>query len=112
MLTLFAGLATNLHANLQKQQGKLHVHNRTEARANGIRKEGAIWESSPADMAKTCDITFCSMFNDDALNSTFSAWLKGSPKKGSIFVDASTVYPATAKQLAAEAAEAGMCCKP
>ena len=48
------------------------------------------------------------MFADDALISTFSAWLKGSPKKGSIFVDASTVYTGTVKQLAAEAANAGV----
>ena len=52
-------------------------------------------------------MTFCSMFADDALVSTFSAWLEGPPKKGSVFVDASTVYPTTVKKLAAEAACAG-----
>ena len=48
------------------------------------------------------------MFADDALRSTFGAWLKGSPQQGSIFVDCSTVYPGTAKSLAAEAAKTGM----
>lgn len=48
------------------------------------------------------------MFADDALSSTYGAWLKGSPQQGSIFVDCSTVYPGTAKKLAAEAAKSGI----
>ncbi len=102
-----AGMATNLHANLHKEGASLHVHNRTESKAQGLIKDGAIWESSPAEIAKKCDITFSSMFADDGLISTFKAWLSGSPKKGSIYVDTSTVYPGTVKQLTADAAEAG-----
>lgn len=104
---MIAGMATNLHANLQKEGASLHVHNRTESKAKGLLEKGAVWVSSPAEMAKTCDITFSSMFADDALISTFSAWLSGSPKKGSLYVDSSTVYPGTVKQLTADAAKAG-----
>ena len=102
-----AGMATVLHANLQKQGTKLHVYNRTESKAKTLIKDGAIWEESPAEIAKTCDVTFSSLYADDALISTFKAWLSGSPKKGSIYVDSSTVYPGTVKQLTADATEAG-----
>lgn len=103
-----AGMATVLHANLQKQGTKLHVYNRTESKAKALIKDGAIWEESPAEIAKTCDVTFSSLYADDALISTFKAWLSGSPKNGSIYVDSSTVYPGTVKQLTADATEAGV----
>lgn len=69
--------------------------------------QGAIWESSPAEIAKSCQITFSSMFADDGLKSTFKKWLSGGPQKGSIYVDSSTVYPGTVKELTDEAEKAG-----
>ena len=100
-------MATNLQENLKKQGANLHVHNRTESKANGLIDKGAIWESSPAEIAKKCRITFSSLFADDGLKSTFRAWLSGGPAKGSLYVDSSTVYPGTAKELTAEAEKSG-----
>ena len=102
-----AGMATNLQANLSKEGASLHVHNRTESKAKALLANGATWESSPGDIAKKCHITFSCLYNDDALITTFKAWLAGGPKKGSIYADSSTVYPGTVKQLTAEAAEVG-----
>ncbi|KAL3136887.1 hypothetical protein ABBQ32_006498 [Trebouxia sp. C0010 RCD-2024] len=102
------GMATNLQENLRKRGASLHVHNRTESKANTLLDQGAIWESSPAKIAKNCQITFCSMFADDGLKSTFKKWLNGGPQKGSIYVDSSTVYPGTVKELTYEAEKAGM----
>ena len=102
-----AGMATNLHENLQKGGASLHVHNRTESKAKSLIDKGAIWESSPAEIAKKCRFTFSSMFADEGLKSTFQAWLNGKPQKGSIYVDSSTVYPGTAKELTKEAEKAG-----
>lgn len=101
-------MATNLHENLQKGGASLHVYNRTESKAKSLIDNGATWESSPAEIAKKCRITFSSMFADEGLKSTFKAWLSGKPQKGSIYVDSSTVYPGTAKELTAEAEKAGM----
>ena len=105
-------MATNLHENLQRQGSGLHIHNRTESKAKSLVDKGAIWESSPADIAQTCRITFSSLFADDGLKSTFRAWLSGKPEKGSIYVDSSTVYPGTARELTAEAEQAGTESKP
>ena len=101
-------MATNLHENLEKGGASLHVHNRTESKAKSLIDKGATWESSPAEIAQKCRITFSSMFADEGLKSTFRAWLSGKPQKGSIYVDSSTVYPGTAKELTAEAEKAGM----
>ena len=103
-----AGMATNLQENLKKQGKSLHVHNRTESKAKGLLDKGATWESSPSEIAKKCRITFSSLFADDGLKNTFRAWLSGAPAKGSIYVDSSTVYPGTAKELTAEAEKAGI----
>lgn len=100
-------MATNLHENLQKGGASLHVHNRTESKAKSLIDKGATWENSPAEIAKKCRITFSSMFADAGLKSTFQAWLSGKPQKGSIYVDSSTVYPGTAKELTTEAEKAG-----
>ena len=100
-------MATNLHENLQKGGASLHVHNRTESKAKSLIDKGAMWESSPAEIARECRITFSSMFADEGLKSTFQAWLSGKPQKGSIYVDSSTVYPGTAKELTEEAEKAG-----
>lgn len=100
-------MATNLHENLRQGGASLHVHNRTESKAKSLIDKGAKWESSPAEIAKKCHITFSCMFADDGLKSTFQAWLSGKPRKGSIYVDSSTVYPGTVKALTAEAEKAG-----
>lgn len=100
-------MATNLQENLRKGGASLHVHNRTESKAKTLVDNGAIWQSSPAEIARKCHITFSSMFADDGLKSTFRKWLSGGPQKGSIYVDSSTVYPGTVKELTAEAEKAG-----
>lgn len=61
-----------------------------------------------ADLAAQCDIVFASLAADSALESVFSSYLSGKPKKGSIFIDCSTVFPDLTEKLAAEAEEAGI----
>ena len=100
-------MATNLQSKLHTKGAKLYVYNRTGSKAKRLLDKGAVWESSPADIARKCDITFSSLFADDALISTFTAWLSGPPKEGSIYVDSSTVYPETVKQLTIDASKAG-----
>ena len=48
------------------------------------------------------------MAADSALQSVFSSYLSGKPKKGSIFIDCSTVFPDLTAKLAGEAEEAGI----
>ena len=61
-----------------------------------------------ADLGSKCDIVFCSMAADSALESVFSSYLSGTPKQGSIFIDCSTVFPDLTEKLADEAEKAGI----
>lgn len=48
------------------------------------------------------------MAADTALESVFGNYLSGKPKKGSIFIDCSTVFPDLTVKLAGEAEKAGI----
>ena len=61
-----------------------------------------------AELASKCDIVFCSMAADSALESVFSSYLSGKPKRGSLFIDCSTVFPDLTSKLAGEAKKAGI----
>ena len=63
---------------------------------------------SPADLGSKCDIVFSMLAADAALESVFSNYLSGNVKKGSIFIDSSTVYPDLTAKLAAQAEKAGV----
>lgn len=60
------------------------------------------------DLASKCDIVFSSLLADAALQAVFSSYLSGKPKKGSVFIDASTVFPDLTEKLALTAEEAGV----
>ena len=94
----------------QETEVKLYVHNRTASKADSLLQKGALWAPSPASIAKQCSITFSCIFNDAALNEVFADFLNGKPAKGSIYVDCSTVYPDTIRELASKAKAAGHSC--
>ena len=106
-LCVGSGLATNCLSRVQEQGSSLFVFNRTKAKADYLVDKGAKWAASPAEIAKHCTITFSCVFSDDALTEVFQQFLSGGPKKDSIFVDCSTVYPDTIRRLDAKCQEAG-----
>ena len=102
-----AGLATNLLKLVQQNNGTMHVHNRTAAKADPLVKQGATWASSPASIGRQCSITFSCVFSDTALKEVFTAYLSGHPKQDSLYIDCSTVSPDTIRELDAKAKAAG-----
>lgn len=83
------------------------VYNRTKSKADPVLDKGAKWATSPAEIATQSTITFSCVFSDDALTDVFDTWLSGKPAKNSIYVDCSTVYPDTIRQMDAKAKQAG-----
>lgn len=83
------------------------MHNRTASKAEPLIQKGAVWAESPASIAKQCSVTFSCVFSDKALHEVFADYLSGQPKAGSLYVDCSTVYPDTIRELDAEAKAAG-----
>ena len=92
---------------MQEDHSTLHVHNRTPSRADPLVQKGAAWAPSPASIGKQCSITFSCVFSDAALIEVFTDYLTGHPQDGSLYVDCSTVYPDTIRELDAKAKAAG-----
>lgn len=92
---------------VQQNNGIMHVHNRTAAKADPLLKQGAKWASSPANIGQQCSITFSCVFSDTALREVFTAYLSGHPRQESLYIDCSTVSPDTIRELDAKAKAAG-----
>ena len=93
-------------ANLQKKGHELVVYNRTRQKADPLVTNGAIWASTPADVAKQVTIIFTMLAKPDAVAETallgkngFLNHLAGN----SLWIDCSTVSPSFSRLMADEA---------
>ena len=97
-------MATRLLAN----GTPLTVHNRTRSRAEGLLASGARWAETPAALAAECQVVLTILTDDRAVQQVY-----GGPDGllsaagGHIFVEMSTIRPATIARLAASAQAAG-----
>ena len=114
-------MASNLLKYVQ-QTDALLVYNRTEAKAANLIQQGARF-ATLQEMATHCNIVFSMLFDDEALKTTFdsiaSCKINISDShlgfnqllvacRDLIYVDCSTVYPETTKQLTAKAETMGI----
>ncbi|EAW07497.1 NAD(P)-dependent oxidoreductase [Aspergillus clavatus NRRL 1] len=89
-------MATNLQRHLAKKSLNLVYSNRTMARGDTLKTLGAVPESSFEKVVAQCGIIFTMVSNDSVLQHLISSALRsGHPLKDKIFVDCSTVHPAT-----------------
>ena len=84
---------------------ELTVWNRTASKADALRSRGAKVAATPGDLART-EIVI-SVLSDDAAVSGFYRQLLANDVAGKLFIDMSTIRPATTKQIAADAAAKG-----
>src|SRR5713226_6069806 len=96
-------------ANLLKAGFPLVVWNRTRARAEALAQQGARVAATPREAAAACDVLLTIVSDPPALESVLwgaDGALAGL-RRGSIYVDSSTVAPALARRIAAACAERG-----
>ena len=84
----------------------VHVYNRTKEKASSLISKGALWHSSPADVAKHSEIVFTMLTNDAALRE-IAQQIQPNLAKNGIHVDCSTVSPELTKSLEKEYTVAG-----
>jgi 3-hydroxyisobutyrate dehydrogenase-like beta-hydroxyacid dehydrogenase len=105
-------MAALIASHLHHSGGTLLVYNRTASKINEFTAAhpGSQAASHPKELAANCSMTFSCLANDDALKSVFHDFLseRTSDQGPCIFVDSSTVLPATTRYLAALAAEHGV----
>lgn len=87
------------------------VHSRSQPPVDALVSQGAKAAQNPAELAAQCDLTLSCLPEDETV---LKVWLQSehavlpAMKPGSIGIDLSTVSPATARQIAAEASARGI----
>jgi 3-hydroxyisobutyrate dehydrogenase-like beta-hydroxyacid dehydrogenase len=96
-------MATNLQNYLKSQNKEpLMVYNRTISRTESLVKIGAIAAQSLKQVAEYANIIFTSLSNDEAVNQVYNKLLeslKPNEGKNKIFIETSTIYPTTIKNI-------------
>jgi 3-hydroxyisobutyrate dehydrogenase len=88
---------------LMDQGHRLTVWNRTEAKAKPLVERGARWAKTPRDVADGHDIVITILTDARALDAVYTGadGLLSAEVKGKLFIEMSTVTPATTRKLAA-----------
>lgn len=93
-------------ARLVASGNTVHITNRSKEKAESLKKLGAHWHETPADVAAVSDIVISMVTNDEALRSIADRVLPAL-RNGGIHVDCSTVSPALTSTLEKEYSENG-----
>jgi 3-hydroxyisobutyrate dehydrogenase-like beta-hydroxyacid dehydrogenase len=100
----FAGLGVMggpMAGHLLREHGSLTVWNRTSAKAEPLREQGARVAQSLNELGGACDIVFICVNRSEDVREVVEGLLGGAAK-GSLFVDHSTIAPPAAQQLASD----------
>lgn len=97
-------MGTGIINNLLKHSREVYVYNRTEAHAQPVIDNGAIWCDSPAEVADKCDLVFTMVgFPADVENVYFGQnGIFKTAHQGQFLVDMTTSKPSLAKKMAEE----------
>lgn len=84
-------------------------YNRTKSKAQWLLDAGMRWADSPRSVAEAADIIFTMVTNTSALHEVVSGeqGILAGLTAGKVYVDMSTISPATSKNIAAQVAETG-----
>lgn len=96
--------------HLLKAGYSVHVYNRTKSKTDELLQEGAVWEESPAVVAKKVDIVMTMVGYPHDVESTYfgDEGVLQNAKAGTIFIDFTTSTPTLAKRIYDEAKVRGM----
>lgn len=103
-------MGKSIARNIHKAGFPLVVHNRSRAAVNELVAEGATAAFSPAEVARQVDVIFTNLPDSPDIEQVVlgpDGILQGA-HPGLIYVDNSTIKPATAREVARRLAEAGV----
>ena len=97
-------------SNLLSRGYEVHVYNRTEQKAVPLVAKGAIFHPSPKALASSVDIVMTSLTDQNAIDSVALGedGFLNSMRKGSLWIDLSTIDPTASVRHAEEAKKAGV----
>jgi 3-hydroxyisobutyrate dehydrogenase-like beta-hydroxyacid dehydrogenase len=103
-------MGSRMAVNLAKAGHQLSVYNRTKEKAQDILSRNIIWKDSPAQVASKSDVLITMLSAPDAVRN-MALGDKGflnTLKKGSLWMDCSTVNPSFSREMAGLATERGI----
>src|SRR3989442_8966869 len=108
----FVGLGVMGGEMVNRLLGKGHSvtgYNRTRSKAEWLVKKGMKWADSPRAAVAAADVTFSMVTNSAALGAVMNGpdGMLAGVTAGKIFVDMSTVSPASSREVAAKVREKG-----
>jgi 3-hydroxyisobutyrate dehydrogenase-like beta-hydroxyacid dehydrogenase len=97
-------------SNLLVRGYQVHVYNRTTQKAEPLVAKGAVLHPSPKDLASSVDIVMTSLTDQDAIDSVALGedGFLNSMRKGSLWIDLSTIDPTASVRHAKAAEKAGV----
>jgi len=103
-------MGSRMAINILKNQYELIVYNRTKEKARELVQNGARLVENPSDLARDVDILFSMLANPEAVEQLAlgKEGFLNSLKKGSIWVDCSTVNPSFSVRMAKESNDKGI----
>jgi 3-hydroxyisobutyrate dehydrogenase-like beta-hydroxyacid dehydrogenase len=103
-------MGSRMAANLQRHGYDLVVHNRTRSRADALVARGAVWASSPAEVARQVDVLFTMLASPSVVEKVVLGedGFLDHLEAGKLWVDFSTVNPSFSQRMAAEAQARGV----
>src|SRR5512145_1574587 len=105
-------MGKSIARNILKAGFPVIVHNRSRAAVDELAAEGAVAASSPAEVAAQSDVVFTNLPDspDVEMVALGQHGIIESARPGMIFVDNSTIKPATARHIAEKLGEKGVQC--
>jgi len=103
-------MGSSMAGHLLKHGHKLHVHNRTKAKAQSLLDAGAVWHDTPGSAASQADvvITMLGFPKDVEASYLGSGGVVERAAKGTLLIDMTTSSPSLARRVFSEAAKKGM----
>jgi 3-hydroxyisobutyrate dehydrogenase len=95
--------------NLIKAGYKLHVYSRTKSKTDELVEAGAVWQESPADLAREVDVVITMVGYPSDVEEVYlgDKGVVRNAKPGTYLIDMTTSSPSLAKKIEQEAQKAG-----
>ena len=103
-------MGKSMAGNILKAGYPLVVHNRSQAAVDELVAKGALRATSPTEVASQADVVFTNLPDSPDVEQVVLGenGIKDGAREGMIFVDNSTIKPATARSIAEKLSEVGV----
>lgn len=103
-------MGSSMAAHLLDAGYRVHLYNRTKAKAKSLLERGAVWHDTPGEAASVCDATITMVGYPADVEQVYfgESGLIASARPGAYLIDMTTSSPSLARRISAAASERGV----